>query len=203
MSACSTRTRSRPSSGSATATAWAASARPSTRTSPRWRRSAAAVATPASPRSSPTSTCPRTARTQTAPSFAAHARVADPGVRARRPPARAPRVQRMIEADAPAAPPAGWSTRRVAIAIGVTATVALALLDALVRDEPAPKGDDLIYERMAQDPTAPHTFVFAYRIAVPWLDHVLPFGHTISFNAIAWICSRAAGGVVFVPLKRA
>jgi hypothetical protein len=108
----------------------------------------------------------------------------------------------MTEADDLAAPPAAWSTRRVAVAIGVAATVALVLLDALVRDEPAPKGDDLIYERMAQDPTAPHTFVFAYRIAVPWVVHVLPFGHTFSFSAIAWICSGAAGAVLFVLLER-
>jgi hypothetical protein len=108
----------------------------------------------------------------------------------------------MIAADDRGAPPAGWSTRRLAIAIGVAATAALVLLDALVRDEPTPQGDDLIYERMAQDPTAPHTFVFAYRIAVPWVVHVLPFGHTFSFSAIAWICSGAAGAVLFVLLER-
>ena len=44
---------------------------------------------------------------------------------------------------------------------------------------------DLIYERMAQHPFEAHTFVFAYRVAVPWLVHVLPFGHTVSFSAIA------------------
>jgi len=108
----------------------------------------------------------------------------------------------MIEADDRAAPRAAWSTRRLAIVIGVAATAALVLLDAVVRDEPAPKGDDLIYEHMAQHPTAPHTFVFAYRIAVPWLVHVLPFGHAFSFSAIAWICSGAAGAVLFVLLER-
>lgn len=76
------------------------------------------------------------------------------------------------------------------------------LLDALVRDEPAPRGDDLIYERMARDPLAPHTFVFAYRIAVPWLVHVLPFEHTLSFSLIAWLCSGAAGAVLFLLLER-
>ncbi len=76
------------------------------------------------------------------------------------------------------------------------------LLDALVRDEPTPKGDDLIYERMASDPFAPHTFVFAYRVAVPWVVHVLPFGHTFSFSLIAWLCSGAAGAVLFLLLER-
>jgi len=97
---------------------------------------------------------------------------------------------------------ASRSAHRLAIAIGVTGTIALVLLDALVRDEPVPQGDDLIYERMANDPFAPHTFVFAYRIAVPWLVHVLPFGHTLSFSLIAWLCSGAAGAVLFLLLER-
>jgi hypothetical protein len=100
------------------------------------------------------------------------------------------------------ADPRAWSVGRLAIAIGVAGTIAIALLDALVRDEPTPRGDDLIYERMATDPRAPHTFVFAYRIAVPWLVHVLPFGHTFSFSVVAWLCSGAVGAVLFVLLER-
>jgi hypothetical protein len=100
------------------------------------------------------------------------------------------------------ADPRAWSVGRLAIAIGVAGTIAIVLLDALVRDEPAPRGDDLIYERMATDPRAPHTFVFAYRIAVPWLVHVLPFGHTFSFSLVAWLCSGAAGAVLLVLLER-
>lgn len=100
------------------------------------------------------------------------------------------------------AAPRAWSTTRLASAIGVAGAIAIALLDALVRDEPRPRGDDLIYERMAADPLAPHTYVFAYRIAVPWLVHVLPFGHTFSFSLLAWLCSGAAGAVLFVLLER-
>jgi hypothetical protein len=92
--------------------------------------------------------------------------------------------------------------RRLAAAIGVAGTLALVLLDALVRDAPTPQGDDLIYARMADHPTAPHTFVFAYRIAVPWLVHVLPFEHGFSFSVIAWLCSGAAGAVLFLLLER-
>jgi hypothetical protein len=55
---------------------------------------------------------------------------------------------------------------------------------------------------MADDPTAPHTFVFAYRIAVPWLVHVLPFEPGFTFSAIAWLCSGAAGAVLFLLLER-
>lgn len=98
--------------------------------------------------------------------------------------------------------PSGASRGRVAVAIGVVGTLAIMLLDALVRDEPTPRGDDLIYERMAEDPTAPHTFVFAYRVAVPWLVHVLPFDHELSFGVIAWVCSGAAGAVLFVLLEQ-
>ncbi|HEV2062731.1 MAG TPA: hypothetical protein VGR12_07770 [Solirubrobacteraceae bacterium] len=55
---------------------------------------------------------------------------------------------------------------------------------------------------MAEDPFAPHTYVFAFRVAVPWLVHVLPFSHDVSFSALAWIFSGAAGGVLFVLLER-
>jgi hypothetical protein len=95
-----------------------------------------------------------------------------------------------------------WPAKRLAWAIGLAATAALILLDALVRDEPTPRGDDLIYENMADDPTAPHTFVFAYRIAVPWLVHILPFEHGFSFSVIAWVCSGAAGAVLCLLLER-
>ena len=98
--------------------------------------------------------------------------------------------------------PASRRARRLALAIGAAGAIALVLLDALVRDEPAPRGDDLIYERMASDPFAPHTFVFAYRVAVPWVVHVLPFGHTFSFSLIAWLCSGAAAAVLFLLLER-
>ena len=95
-----------------------------------------------------------------------------------------------------------WPAGRLALAIGVGGTLALVALDACVRDAPTPRGDDEIYARMADDPTAPHTFVFAYRIAVPWLVHVLPFDHDFSFSAVAWLCSGAAGAVLFLLLER-
>jgi hypothetical protein len=55
---------------------------------------------------------------------------------------------------------------------------------------------------MADDPFAPHTYVFAFRVAVPWLVHVLPFSHDVSFSALAWLFSGAAGGVLFLLLER-
>lgn len=55
---------------------------------------------------------------------------------------------------------------------------------------------------MADDPFAPHTYVFAFRVAVPWLVHVLPFSHDASFSALAWLFSGAAGAVLLVLLER-
>jgi hypothetical protein len=95
-----------------------------------------------------------------------------------------------------------WSSRRMAVAIAVAGTLAILALDALVRDEPTPRGDDLVYDRMAEHPLARHTFVFAYRIALPWLVHVLPFDRTLSFSLIAWICSGVSGAVLFLILER-
>jgi hypothetical protein len=86
--------------------------------------------------------------------------------------------------------------------VAVAATLLLVAVDALVRDAHTTRGDDLVYERMAEQPLAPHTFPFAYRVGVPWVVHVLPFEHTLSFSALAWLCSGAAAGVLYALLRR-
>jgi len=95
-----------------------------------------------------------------------------------------------------------WSAPRIAVLVGVAGAVLLLMLDAFVRDVTVPQGDDLIYERMAQDPSAPHTFPFAYRIAVPYLVHLLPFSHEASFSLLAWACSGAAGAFLYLLMER-
>lgn len=95
-----------------------------------------------------------------------------------------------------------WSAPRIAVLVGLAGMLALLVFDALVRDAPAPQGDDLIYERMAADPGAPHTFPFAYRIAVPYLVHVLPLDHDLSFSLVAWVCSGAAGAFLYLLMER-
>src|SRR4051794_22792591 len=95
-----------------------------------------------------------------------------------------------------------WPAGRLAAAVGGAAALPPIAPDACGRDAPAPPGDDRLYALMAQDPPAPHTFVFAYRIAVPWLVHVLPFDHGFSFSAIAWLASGAAGALLFLLLER-
>ena len=92
--------------------------------------------------------------------------------------------------------------QRQAVCVGLAGTLALALLSELSRREPVPRGDDLIYERMAQHPFATHTFPFAYRIGLPWLVHVLPFGHTSSFLLLAWLAAGGAAGFAFVLMRR-
>jgi hypothetical protein len=93
-------------------------------------------------------------------------------------------------------------TWRIAVFVAAAGTLGLMLLDALVRDAPVPEDDDLIYERMAEHPLEPHTYVFAFRIAVPWLVHVLPLNHETSFSVLAWLMSGASGGVLFLLLDR-
>jgi hypothetical protein len=89
-----------------------------------------------------------------------------------------------------------------ALCVGVAGAAALATLTLLSRREPAPRGDDLIYERMAQHPLATHTFPFAYRIGLPWLVHALPFAHTTSFLVLAWLAAGGAAAFAFALMRR-
>ena len=95
-----------------------------------------------------------------------------------------------------------WPLWRDAALVGLAGLAAILLLDALVLDQRSPRGDELIYERMASDPFDPHTFPFAYRIGVPLVVHVLPFGHTFSFGLLAWLSSGACAAVAFVLMRR-
>jgi len=103
------------------------------------------------------------------------------------------------------APPGGSPLRRAwdgaarlsPLQVGLLATLALALLQAVVRNGGPAHGDDRIYELMAEDPFATHTFPFAYRIGVPTLVHVLPFSHDVSFTLIALASAGAAAGFLY------
>lgn len=92
-----------------------------------------------------------------------------------------------------------WAEASLVVA---AALPVLLLMDAYVRDSPFPKNDELIYELMADAPFEPHTFPFAHRVLVPTLVHLLPFDHTFSFSALAWLATVACGGVVYVLLLR-
>ena len=86
--------------------------------------------------------------------------------------------------------------------VGLAGLLILLIADALVKDAGAPKGDDQIYELMADEPFETHSFPFAYRFLVPTIVHVLPFGHTFSFSLLAWLSSAACGTVAYVLMRR-
>jgi hypothetical protein len=101
--------------------------------------------------------------------------------------------------------PQAWRARvpAVPVAVGAMAALALVVVDALVRDAAQPpRGDELIYERMAAEPFAEHTFPFAYRVGLPLVVHVLPFDHEASFSAIAWLAAGGCGALLYVLLRR-
>jgi hypothetical protein len=89
-----------------------------------------------------------------------------------------------------------------ALAVAFAGALGLAILSLSLRHETVPKGDDLIYERMAQHPLGTHTFPFAYRIGVPWLVHVLPFGNTASFDLLAWLAAGGGAGFAYLLMRR-
>jgi hypothetical protein len=106
----------------------------------------------------------------------------------------------------PAAPPVDHSARRRdwrdGLLVGAAGLALLLIADSLVRDAAAPRGDDQIYELMAERPFETHTFPFAYRVLVPTLVHLSPFGNTISFSLLAWLASAACGTVAYVSMRR-
>jgi hypothetical protein len=61
------------------------------------------------------------------------------------------------------------TARRVppAVAVALLCLAATLLANAVLKHESGIRGDDPYYERMASHPGGPHTFPYAYRIAVP------------------------------------
>lgn len=83
-----------------------------------------------------------------------------------------------------------------------TACLALAALaDALLRHERGATGDEPFYVQMASHPGRAHSFPYAYRIAVPWLVHVLPLSQVTAFHVLALLTIAACGGMLFVLLR--
>jgi hypothetical protein len=88
------------------------------------------------------------------------------------------------------------------VAVGLASLPIVLALDLIAGDTAAPRGDERIYERMATDPGATHTFPFGYRVLPPWLVHVLPGGHTLGFSVLAWLAAAIAAGCMFALLER-
>jgi hypothetical protein len=98
--------------------------------------------------------------------------------------------------------PDGRSLAVQALTAGLAGGAALATLTLLSRREPSPRGDDLIYERMAQHPFGTHTFPFAYRVGLPWLVHISPLAHTTSFLLLSWLAAGGAAAFAFALMRR-
>jgi hypothetical protein len=76
-----------------------------------------------------------------------------------------------------------------------------ALLALVVTHERGSTGDELFYLAMARAPRSPHTFPYAYRIAVPWLVHLLPFRAIAAFTLLGLLAAAASGGALFTLLR--
>ena len=57
---------------------------------------------------------------------------------------------------------AEWSDWPEGALVALAGLACLLVLDALVLDQPSPRGDEQIYELRARDPLGTHTFPFAY-----------------------------------------
>lgn len=69
-----------------------------------------------------------------------------------------------------------------------------------MRHETGATGDEPFYIRMATHPGGPHSFPYAYRVAVPWLVHVLPFSEVVSFQLLALLAIGAGGAALYALL---
>jgi hypothetical protein len=92
-------------------------------------------------------------------------------------------------------------TLRRALLVGGLCLAVEGIADALLRHEAGLSGDERFYERMADHPGGPHNFPYAYRVALPWLVHALPFSSVVSFTALALLAGAAAGAAMYVLLR--
>ncbi len=84
--------------------------------------------------------------------------------------------------------------------VGLLCLAVAGLADAVMRHETGATGDEPFYIRMATHPGGPHSFPYAYRVAVPWLVHVLPFSQVASFQLLALLAIGAGGAALYVLL---
>jgi hypothetical protein len=85
--------------------------------------------------------------------------------------------------------------------VGLLCVAVAGAADAVMRHEAGATGDEPFYMRMAAHPGGPHSFPYAYRIAVPWLVHVLPFSQVVSFQVLALLAIGAGGAAMYVLLR--
>lgn len=87
------------------------------------------------------------------------------------------------------------------VLVGLLCLVLISLTDLVMAHERGITGDEPFYEAMARHPSGPHNFPYAYRIAVPWLVHVLPFSHVVSFTLIGLIAIAVSSAALYELLR--
>jgi hypothetical protein len=85
--------------------------------------------------------------------------------------------------------------------VGLLCLAVAGVADAVMRHETGATGDEPFYIRMATHPGGPHSFPYAYRVAVPWLVHVLPFSQVVSFQLVALLAIGACGAAMYALLR--
>ncbi len=87
------------------------------------------------------------------------------------------------------------------MSVGVLCLVVAVAFDAVLLHQSGLSGDEPYYSRIADHPAGPHNFPYAFRIAVPYLVHALPFSHAFSWQLLAVLAAAAAAGALFALLR--
>jgi hypothetical protein len=93
--------------------------------------------------------------------------------------------------------------RRVPATLRVAgiALIAVIAADAVLKHEHGISGDEPFYDRIAAHPGGAHSFPYAYRFAVPWLVHALPFSRTTSFTLLAWLAIAGSAAALYALMR--
>jgi hypothetical protein len=89
---------------------------------------------------------------------------------------------------------------RPALSAGVLCTAA-AMVSLLVRHQTGLSGDEPYYVRIANHPAGPHNFPYAFRIGVPYIVHILPLPHRVSWQLLALLAAGVSGGAMFALMR--
>lgn len=89
----------------------------------------------------------------------------------------------------------------LAIGLGLTGAAALFVVSSTMPKERTPRGDDLIYERIASQPFGAHTFPFGYRFGLPAAVHALPLAHSTGFLLLALVCAAGAASFAYLLMR--
>lgn len=87
-----------------------------------------------------------------------------------------------------------------ALAVGALCLAVAAAVNGVLLHQVGFSGDEAYYARIAAHPAGPHNFPYAFRVGVPYLVHILPFSHRVSWELLALLAAGIAGGALFALL---